>query len=337
MRGIGVCLLIAIDAMLFLPSFASADVTNSPPNAQVTSIIIGGKDSCLVNPPTKTTETALAILVPLITAVGSKAIDIGFDALTDYLNETLKNEASSISVSMRSIYFYRVKKSPEGTWGTEPALDCMVIARGHLGPVDVSVLKVSASKQDPKGRFGKVSETGVWSFPVLQRLGFSDFPDVYLEFVFERDPMDTVFRLQPRVAYLKRTAVKPTADGKIDLNLTLAISQPGNTSPSVILPFRLAGVQAGSDIPLEAMSLDNPWAPMLAPPDATFTQGERAKMFSNIPATPANVMITLEETGSQSKFLSFLARLMSKSKGDISSAATDLLREQANRLGGTLK
>jgi hypothetical protein len=336
MKSVGVWFLIAVEA-LFWPGFARADVVSNSASSPMTSVMIGGRDSCLVNPPKTTTETGLTILAPLATALASKAIDIGYDALAQYLNEVLKSETSSLSVSMKSTYFYRMKKSPEGTWTAEPVLDCIVIARGRPGPLDVNALKAAASAQDPKGRFGKVGENGVWSFPVLQRLGFSDFPDVYLEFAFERDPMDTVFRLQPRVAYLRQTSVKPASDGKIDLNLTLAISQPGATGPSVILPFRLSKIQPGSDLSLDAMSFDNPWAPILLPPDSTFTQSERVKLFATIPATPANVTVTLEEAGSPGKFLTFLSRLMSKSQGDISAAASQLLQEQVGRLGASSK
>jgi hypothetical protein len=317
MKLVGVCALIVVQA-LTSPGIARADVTGSPASEPKTSVMIGGSESCLVNPPTQSTETGLTILAPLAAALAGKTFDIGYDALANYLNDVIKSETSSLSVSVKSTYFYRMTKQ-EGAWTAQPALDCIVVARGRSGPLDVKALKAVAPAQDPKGRFSKVAADGSWSFPVLQRLGFSDYPDVYLEFAFERDPMDTVFRLQPRIAYLRQTSVKPTSDGKVDLNLTLAFSQPGAAGSSSILPFRLSKVQPGSDLPLDAMTVDNPWAPMLPPPDSTLTQGERTKLFAELPATPVNLTVTLEETGAPGKFLSFMSRLMAKSQ--VTSAA----------------
>ncbi|NOJ39055.1 hypothetical protein [Bradyrhizobium australiense] len=312
--------------------YCKADVTDSPRLSSVTRVLAGGREACLINPPTKPTETGLTILAPLLASLGSKAAEIGYDALSNYISETIKAQESSLTVAVKSAYFYRLKKGAEGKWGAEPALDCIVIARGRPGPIDVLGLRLFAQRMDPRSRFSKVDEKGERSFPILQTLGFSDFPDLYLEFAFERDPLDTVFRLQPRVIYYKQPSVKAAADGKLDLNLTVTISQPGLSTPSAVLPFRLAGVQAGADVPIDGVSIDNPWAPMLPPPDEKFANNERAKLFSSLPSTPSNVSITLEETGSASRYLVFLSRFLNASKSDINNSATELLNQLADKL-----
>jgi hypothetical protein len=70
MKGVGVCFLVAVQALVW-PGFSHADVISNPASAPMTSVMIGGKDSCLVNPPAKTTETGLTILAPLVAALAS--------------------------------------------------------------------------------------------------------------------------------------------------------------------------------------------------------------------------------------------------------------------------
>jgi hypothetical protein len=305
----------------------AADVTDSPRPSTVTRIISGGREACLVNPPSKPTETALSIVLPLLASLGGKAAESAHDALADYIAETIKADSKSLTIAVQSTYFYRMKKSAEGKWGAEPSLDCIVIARGRPGPMDAPGLRLFAAKVDPKSRFSKIDANGDRAFSVLQALGFSDFPDLYLEFAFERDSLDTVFRLQPRVIYYKQASVKPTPDGKVDLNLTVSFSEPGHSSPSAVLPFRVPEVQVGSDTPVESIGVDNPWAPMLSPPDEKLSDSSRAKLFSSFPAAPTNLTVTLEETGSAGRFLVFLSRFVNSSKSDVGNSAADILKQ----------
>ncbi len=309
-----------------------ADVTDSPRVSNVTRIVAGGREACLVNPPVRPTETALTILAPLAAALGSKAADVGYDALSDYITETIKADAKSLTVAVKSAYFYQMKKGADGKWSAQPGLDCIVVARGRPGQVDVQGLRLFASRVDPKNCFSKFDQNGEPSFPILQTLGFSDFPDLYLELAFERDALDTVFRLEPRVIYYRQASVKPTDEGKVDLNLTISFSQPGVPSPSAVLPFRLSAVQVGSDVPIDGISVDNPWAPMLVAPDEKLIDNDRVKLFSAFKATPINLAITLEETGSAGRFLVFLSRFVNASKSDVSSSVTELLNQLAGRL-----
>src|ERR1700722_11448158 len=130
MKRVGVCALIVVQA-LTCTGIARADVTGSS-IAPKTSVMIGGSEFCLVNPPTQSTETGLTILAPLAAALAGKAFDIGYDALSNYLNDVIKSETSSLSVSVKSTYFYRMTKE-DGAWTARPALDCIVIARGRSG------------------------------------------------------------------------------------------------------------------------------------------------------------------------------------------------------------
>lgn len=326
----------AFAAFLALTCVACAEAPQKPTKATV--VLAGGKDTCLINPPAKTTETALAILATLGASLAGKAADIGYDALSNYVSQTIKDDTTFLSVSLRSGFFYRLKKDSSSQWVPEPALECIVIARGHPGPVDAVGLKVFAKNVDPRERFSKVSEDKSVSFPVLQRLGLSDFPEVYVELVLERDALNTVFRVQPRFVYLRETSLKsPPADGKIDLNITLAFAQPGAGSPTAVLPLRIPNVQIGSELPLTNISLDNPWAVMIDPPDPKALRIPESTPFAVIPVVPINITATLEETGTPGKFLEFVNNLMNKARPDVSSAVGELIKQQTDRLTGKPK
>lgn len=321
----------AFVALLALASVARGEAPQKPTKATV--VLAGGKDTCLINPPAKTTETALAILATLGASLTSKAADIGYDALSNYVSQTIKDDTTFLSVSLRSGFFYRLKKDASSQWVPEPALECIVIARGHPGPVDTAGLKLFAKNVDPKERFSKVSEDKSVSFPVLQRLGLSDFPQVYIELALERDALNTVFRVQPRFVYLRETSLKsPPPDGKINLNITLAFAQPGASSPAAVLPLRIPNIQIGSELPIANASLDNPWAVMIDPPDPKALRIPENTPFAVIPAVPVNITATLEETGAPGKFLEFVNSLMNKARPDVSSAISELAKLQADRL-----
>lgn len=324
---------IACVSLLAFTNIAHAESDEKATKSTV--VLAGGKDTCLTTPPSKSTETALAIVGPLVASLVGKAADIGYDALSNYVTQTIKDDSTFLSVTLRSGFFYRLRKEASSEWVAEPALDCIVVARGRLGALDAASLKTIAQNADPKGRFAKVAEDKSITFPVLQRLGFAEFPDLYLELALERDALSSVFRVQPRVVYLRQTSLKSaTPDGKVDLNLTLSFSQPGASSPSAILPLHIPGVKTGSDLSVASLSLDNPWAVMITPPDPKTLQIPGNIPFSQIPVTPINITATLEETGTPSRYLVFLNNLMNKARPDVSSAVSELLKQQVGRVTG---
>jgi hypothetical protein len=147
--------------------------------------------------------------------------------------------------------------------------------------------------------------------------------------------LSSVFRIQPRVVYLRQTSLKiAPPEGKINLNLTLSFNQPGANSPSAVLPLRIPDVKIGSDSPPASLALDNPWAPMIAAPDIKTLHVPDNIPFSQIPVSPINITATLEETGTPSRYLVFLNDLMNKARPDVSSAVSDLLKQQVGRLTG---
>ena len=325
--------IMACAALLALAGIAHAETDDKTTKSTV--VLAGGKDTCLTNPPSKTTETALAIVGPLVASLAGKAADIGYDALSNYVSQSIKDDSTFVSVTLRSGFFYRLQKAASGEWVAEPALDCIVVARGRLGAPDTAGLKAFAQNVDPKGRFTKVGEDKSISFPVLQRLGLAEFPDLYLELALERDALSSVFRIQPRAVYLRQTSLKaPPPDGKVDLNLTLSFSQAGASSPSAILPLHIPNVKTGSDLPVANLSLDNPWAVMITHPDPKTLHIPDNIPFSQIPVSPINITAALEETATPSRYLVFLNNLMNKARPDVSSAVSELLKQQVGGLTG---
>ena len=207
-----------------------------------TQIIVGGKEACMINPPIGRTETALALLTPVLTpvlaTVAGKLLDAGANALADYINDAAINDARSISVVTKSGYFYRLRKILK-KWTVEPALQCIAIVRGPTGIFDLDKIKNTASKRDPRSIFQQHTETNEIDFPALRKLNLTEFPQVYLEFIIDRDALNTAFRLKPTVIYRRPTDGGEPSVANKELNLALAFYYPSDASPFAIIPVRI--------------------------------------------------------------------------------------------------
>ena len=223
----------------------------------MTHVLIGGREACPVNPPAKTTETVLNLFAPLLISLGKEIAEAGVGALSEYVSDATKHDSTALTIATRSTYFYRMRKTSGAGWAVEPNIECITIARGRSGTLDVRKLSAEAEARDPRGRFKKRDDSGEIDFPVLRRLGFGTYPELYFEFAIERDALNTAFRLQPRVVYYRQSQAKTLTDGRVDLNLIFTFADPGSGTPFAIVPLQIPRVQVGVDYPLESLAFDN--------------------------------------------------------------------------------
>lgn len=301
---------------MLIAGVCCGQVALSPKPTVSTRVFVGGWDVCPVNPLAKPNESAGAILVGALTTIGEKALHVGYDALADYLHDSVINESSAMTTLAKSAFFYRYRKTLEKSWTLEPAIDCVAIVRGRFGALDSRALRASANTFDPRSRFTKFDSNNVPSFPVLGKLGLVDFPDFYFELGIERDALNTSFRLQPRVAYYRQSRVKPSTEGKVDVNVVLVFSQPGSAIPLAVATLRIGGLQGGVDHTLESVNVENSWAPMLPGPAFGSIPPDVKRVSASLPLSPVNVTVTVEEAGTPGKFTAFLSRVLNNGKGE---------------------
>jgi hypothetical protein len=299
--------------------------TAEPPSSQKafvsTRVLMGaGSFACPVNPPTRTTESALMIAAPLIASAVGGLLSSGAAALSTYIDGIVREETSAVNVVSTGDYFYQLSKRSGGKWEAKPRLDCLAIARGTIGRVDEKSLNKTAAMADPNGHFGK-HDGGTNDFQVLRGLGLSDFPEIYLELAIERDQLNTVFRMRPQFLYIRQPRIKIQSGGKFDLNVTLSFSLPGAGAPFAILPMHFPNLVSGAVFATTDLTSDNPWAAMPAPPETRRMPEEIRSLLASLPATPFNVTVTVEETSAPSKFLVFISQLLSRNNESIGKAA----------------
>jgi hypothetical protein len=302
-------------AIVGLILWSGAIAENAPSVPVVTQIVLGTQsEACMVNPPTKSGETGLALALPLLAQLGSSAVTAGSQLLSDYLTDTIKNQTSSMELVSGSGFAYQMSKGVNNKWTAIPTLECISIVRGSMGAIVVPKLNATAAANDPRGYFKKVDAQGAASYPTLRSLRLSDYPELYLEFAVERDILNSAFRLRPTFIYLRHSKVKPATDGHVDLSITFRFSVVGSESPFAIIPLRVLGAHFAVVNIADSVSTESLWALMPPPPSAKILPQEVAHLLRALPVTPVNVQVSVEETGEPTRFLLFMSRVLGDAK-----------------------
>jgi hypothetical protein len=282
-------------ASLLLP--ATSAIGAPPKDVTVTKMLLGGDDTCFTNPQIGGTESALSLAVPFVEKVGTSVLNMSATVLTQYLDEKVKSEEISVETLTRSTNFYSFAKDERRRWEVRPALNCIVIARGTPGKLDSRAIAKDAARLDPSHSFSEA----------LERLGFRSYPNLYVELSLEQSSDGTAFRPRLRSLLSGATSVRPAADGTINLNLVLTFTSVGEHASFASMPISIHGIRVGARNQLSSLSMDNPWAPMPAVPQAKKIPPAMAKVLTLIPVLPVNVSATFEETGSSNRVLKFLS------------------------------
>jgi hypothetical protein len=288
-------------------------------------MVIGGRDKCMLGRPETTNESGLAIAAPIIAFAGGKLVEQGADLLSEHLHDIVNSESNVLTVNVRSEYFYHLSRATRDRWTYTPALDCLVIVRGKVGAFDARSLVGSAAKLDPRARF-RIIQGQVIDFPVLRALGLADYPELYIEAAFQRDDLETVFRLVPLVIYYRQTSVKAPPDKHLELTVTVGFYAPDGR-PLGLLPLRIPDIQVGVDYATEGMAFDNPWLAMPPPPTGrALLKALASRPFADMDATPVNVTVAVEETSTPSQFLVFMSHVLASGKSEAGHATEEQLR-----------
>jgi hypothetical protein len=299
-------------------SYSRAGETSNPLELRV---LLGSEEVCLLNPPAHGPESALALAAPVVAAAAESTLNAGMEALSDYLAQQIGQESSAVSSLVRSAYLYELKKAGPESWEAKPALSCIAIA---LGSPDAMPTAASNNQNSKEGN--TPSEKPATSNDPLKRLGFNGPPDLYIELALQRDALSTAFHLQVRFVQLKRTSVRLSPAGSIGVNLVVAFSEPDANGPFAILPLSLPVLYPDKRNDVVALSYSDPWGVLPKPPDTrTFSQNA-LRTLSSIRASPVNVSVTVEETGTANKFMLLASHLVGAGKTKLPQSIGDTVK-----------